>query len=102
MNNLKYVGDLLDTAINDVINSKNEYLEDSNVFTRTRKFDLNSLLKFIIFMGGGAIKDEIYDYFGLKTNVPTASTFVQSRKQINYQAFEHIVSYMVDSYERSF
>lgn len=100
MNNLKYVGDLLDTAINDVINSKNEYLEDSNAFTRTRKFDLNSLLKFIIFMGGGAIKDEIYDYFGLKTNVPTVSAFVQSRKQINYQAFEHIFSYMVDSYER--
>ena len=99
MNNSKYISDLLDTAINHVINNKNDYLEDSNAFTRSRKFDLNTLLKFIIFMGGGVIKDEIYDYFGLKTNIPTTSAFVQCRKKLNYKAFEHIFTDMVKLYE---
>ena len=36
--------------------------------------------EFIIFKGRYVIKNEIYDYFGLKTNVPAASAFVQSRK----------------------
>ena len=57
--------------------------------------------EFIIFLGSCIIKDEIYDYFWLKPNVPTASAFVQSRKQMNYQALEYIFSFMVDSYERS-
>ena len=57
-------------------------------FTRKRKFDLVTLLKFIICMEAGSIKDELYRYFGLNIDNPTASAFVEQRQKLKPEAFE--------------
>jgi len=101
MNNTKYVNDLLENAITAVVQKKEQYLLHKNAFTRNRKFDLSTLLKFVIFIGGGVIKDEIYDYFGLTDEVPSASAFVQSRQKLDSQIFADIFKKIASDYDEN-
>lgn len=56
-------------------------------FTRNRKLPFKSLIKFILCMEAGSIKDELYNNFDLNIDNPSASAFVQQRCKIKYQAF---------------
>ena len=57
-------------------------------FSRNRKFSFNSLMKMIISMESGALKDELFKFFGFNLDTPTASAFVQARDKIKVDAFK--------------
>ena len=56
-------------------------------FTRNRKLPFKALIKFILWMEAGSIKDELYNNFDLNINNSSDSAFVQQRCKIKYQAF---------------
>lgn len=66
-----------------------EFLSDpEHDFTRSRKLDFDTVIKFILLMGAGSIKDELYRWFGLDCAIPTSSAFIQQRSKISPEAFK--------------
>lgn len=92
MNNTKYLKAILLTTIKDLSTHK-EFLSNPDTdFTRNRKFSFDQIVKFILTMEAGSIKDELYKYFGLTLDNPTASAFVQQRNKISFEAFHWLFS----------
>ncbi|MBM6799520.1 IS4/IS5 family transposase, partial [Coprobacillus cateniformis] len=91
MNNARHLKKALLKSISILSEQKENFLFNPYLdFTRKRKLPFNELIKFIICMESGAIKDELYKYFGLSNNVITASAFIQQRKKIKHEAFKYI------------
>lgn len=89
MNNARHLKKVLLKSISELSEQKEDFLLNPYLdFTRKRKLSFNELIKFIICMESGAIKDELYKYFGLSNNVITASAFIQQRKKIKHKAFQ--------------
>lgn len=89
MNNADKIKNELSKVINKLALDGREFLYDqTNDFTRKRKLDLKTVLKFMICMETGSIKDELYKHFGLGTDNPTASAFIQQRKKVKVGAFK--------------
>ncbi len=59
-------------------------------FSRKKKWDFASVMKFIISMEGRSLKDELLKYFEYSSELPTNSSFNQRRAQIKPEAFEHL------------
>jgi len=66
-------------------------------FTRKRKMPLNQVMKAVLSMTGKSLRGELMDYFGLSTDMPTVSAFVQQRNKINYRAFEALFHNFTES-----
>ena len=62
-------------------------------FTRHGKLEFQTLVKFIITMGGTVLSDELKTFFGLSLDVlPTKSAFVQQRKKLKNELFPHLLT----------
>lgn len=59
-------------------------------FTRKKKWDFPTLMKFIISMESQSLKNELHKYFGYTTDCPTNPSFNQRRAQIHPEAFEFL------------
>lgn len=57
-------------------------------FSRNRKLPFKKVVYTILSMAGKSLSNEIMEYFGLSSNMPTVSAFVQQRNKINCKAFE--------------
>ena len=57
-------------------------------FTRKKKWDFATLMKFIISMEGQSLKNELHKYFGYTTDCPSTASFNQRRSQIRADAFQ--------------
>ncbi len=66
-------------------------------FTRKRKLPLNQVLKTVLSMTGKSLRGELMDYFGLNSDTPTVSAFVQQRNKIDYRAFESLFHTFTES-----
>lgn len=89
MKNSTYLKNTLLSLIKKLADEHREFLVNPEIdFTRSRKFNMESVIKFIVCMEAGSIKDELYKYFGLNTDNPTASAFVQQRQKIKVEAFK--------------
>ena len=56
-------------------------------FSRKKKWDFPTLMKFIISMESQSLKIELHKYFGYTTDCPTNASFNQRRSQILPEAF---------------
>ena len=56
-------------------------------FTRKKKWDFATLMKFIISMESQSLKNELHKYFGYTTDCPSTASFNQRRAQIRAEAF---------------
>ena len=59
-------------------------------FSRKKKWDFPTLVKFIISMEGQTLKNELQKYFGYTIDCPTNASFNQRRAQILPEAFEFL------------
>ena len=89
MNNARHLKRTLLNSIDTLSQEHRDFLFNPDTdFTRNRKLPFETLIKFILCMEAGSIKDELYKYFGLNINNPSASAFVQQRNKIKYDAFQ--------------
>ena len=61
-----------------------------NAFSRKRKFDFATLIRFILSFGSNSLGHEITEFFGYKRAFPSVSAFVQQREKLSYTALEHL------------
>lgn len=59
-------------------------------FTRKKKWDFSTVIKFIISMESQSLKYELLKYFGYTTDCPSNASFNQRRSQICVNAFESL------------
>ena len=62
----------------------------SKDFTRKKKWDFATLMKFIISMESQSLKNELHKYFGYTTDCPSTASFNQRRAQIRVEAFQSL------------
>ena len=60
-------------------------------FTRTRKLDFEHLMRFLISIQSGSTGHELLKYFDYRTNVVSASAFIQQRHKLLLDAFRHLL-----------
>ena len=59
-------------------------------FSRVKKWSFEEIMKFILFMEGKSLKDELLEYFDFDNQTPSNSSFNQRRAQIMPEAFEFL------------
>ena len=59
-------------------------------FTRKKKWDFATVLKFIISMESQSLKNELHKYFGYTADCPSTASFNQRRAQIRAEAFQSL------------
>ena len=59
-------------------------------FTRNRKLDFETLIRFFLSMQGGTLSAELLKYFDYSLESATASAFIQQRSKILPEAFEFL------------
>lgn len=64
-------------------------------FTRKRKLDFATMMTLLLSMNGGSISSELMKFFGFDSNIVSSSAFVQQRKKIQLQAFDHLLNELV-------
>lgn len=67
-------------------------------FQRKKKWDLESVMKFMLTMEGKSMKEELYKYFEYSDNLPSNSAFNQRRAQLLPEAFEFLFHEFTDSF----
>lgn len=67
-------------------------------FTRKKKWDFPTLVKFIISMESQSLKNELHKYFGYTTDCPTNASFNQRRAQIKSDAFQYLFTTFTAQY----
>ena len=65
-------------------------LNPNKDFTRKKKWDFATLMKFIISMESQSLKNELHKYFGYTTDCPSTASFNQRRSQIRAEAFQSL------------
>lgn len=68
-------------------------------FTRKKKWDFPSLLKFIISMESQSLKNELLKYFDYATNCPSTASFNQRRAQVRAEAFQFLFNAFTAKYD---
>ena len=91
MNNSKHLRKILNNAISIVSYSPSLFVVNPEVdFTRNRLFTFETVIKNIICMESGSLKDELLKLNDYSYLTPTASAFVQARSKIKHDAFKSI------------
>lgn len=86
------------TIISEMSEFPNEFSTfDPNAFSKKRKWDFATIMKFILSFGSNSLGHEIGDFFDYKEGFPTVSSFVQQRKKLKYTAFEYLFHKFNDS-----
>lgn len=88
MNNFKHLRNVLFHEIMALSKSSSLFTESSVDFSRNRKLNFETVIKQIICMEAGSLKDELLKYFDFSLDTPTASAFVQARSKIKVDAFK--------------
>ena len=85
------VKDTLLKIIKSTADSSQDFrLKGKASFSRKRKWDLPTVIRFILSLGSNSLGYEIGEFFGYAKDFPTVSSFVQQRKKLSYSALEHI------------
>ena len=91
MNNFKHLKKVLFNCIRNMSDNPSLFCENPEKdFSRNRKLSFESVLKNIICMENGALKDELLKFYDYSEDTPTASAFIQARSKIKVDAFSHL------------
>lgn len=85
-----YIKYKLEQAISSIVKHSERFTISPQDFSRNRKLNLETSLKFILAMGGQSLSSELLKYFKFSPITPTASAFIQARKKIKIEAFEKL------------
>ena len=91
MSNFKHLKTVLDHHINSMNDSVSLFGENPEIdFTRERQLPFDKVVKSILCLEAGSLKDELLKYNDYAVDTPTVSAFVQARNKIRVDAFEHL------------
>lgn len=91
MNNSKHLRNILNHVISVVSNSPSLFsVNPKSDFTRNRKLSFETVIKNVICMEAGSLKDELLKLNDYSSFTPTSSAFVQARSKIKHDAFKTI------------
>ena len=91
MSNFKHLKKILNNCIKNMNDNCAIFCEKPDTdFSRNRKLTFESVIKNIICMENGALKDELLKFYDYSENTPTPSAFVQARSKIKVDAFSHL------------
>lgn len=71
-------------------------------FSRKRKLPLETMLLMLVGMGSGSLSKELYDWFGVSADTPSASAFIQQRNKVRPEAMELVFREFTDSFGLDF
>ena len=88
--------------IDDMSLNASEFTVNPNKdFTRKKKWDFATLMKFIISMESQSLKNELHKYFGYTTDCPSTASFNQRRSQIRENAFQSLFESFTSEYSNN-
>ena len=88
--------------IDDMSLNASEFTVNPNKdFTRKKKWDFATLMKFIISMENQSLKNELHKYFGYTTDCPSTASFNQRRSQIHENAFQSLFESFTSEYSNN-
>ena len=88
--------------IDDMSFNASEFTVNPNKdFTRKKKWDFATLMKFIISMESQSLKNELHKYFGYNTECPSIASFNQRRAQIRVEAFQSLFESFTAEYSNN-
>lgn len=91
MNKSKHLRNILNHVISVVPNSPSLFsVNPKSDFTRNRKLSFETVIKNVICMEAGSLKDELLKLNDYSSFTPTSSAFVQARSKIKHDAFKTI------------
>jgi len=89
MNNFKHLKNVLNYNIKKMAQSSSIFCENPEKdFTRNRKLDFETLMKLIICMESGSLKDELLKFNDYSLSTPSVSAFIQAKSKIKVEAFK--------------
>lgn len=87
----KQVKSLLWSDINEMSESPGRFAKNPDTdFSRKRKLDFETLMRFLICMESDTTGHELLKYFGYDSNVPSNSAFYQQRKKLIPDTLHHL------------
>lgn len=82
---------LLSTIIKEISEHSSDYIvSNTNHLSRKRKWDLSTLIHFVLSAGSNSLGYEIGEFFEYKEGFPSVSSFVQQRQKLHYSAFQFL------------
>lgn len=80
-------------------NISNYTVHPEKDFSRKKKWNFATLVKFIISMESQSLKNELHKYFGYTTDCPSNASFNQRRTPVNSYAFEYLFNTFTKLYQ---
>jgi len=68
-------------------------------FTRNRKLSFETVMQFMLSMGGNSLSNELMEYFEYNVDAASSSAFIQQRDKILPFAFEYILNEFTNSFQ---
>lgn len=68
-------------------------------FTRNRKLSFETVMQFMLSMGGNSLANELMKYFEYNADMVSSSAFIQQREKILPFAFEFILKEFTNSFQ---
>ncbi len=83
--------DELNAVIEDISSDPKLYAENPDRdFSRSRVFDMKTIIQVLLTIGGNSLNKELYEFFKGTNQFATVSAFVQQRKKLKPEALEEI------------
>ncbi len=79
---------LLSSLIIELKSNRQFLVNPKTDFTRNKCLDFETVVKLVLLMGSGSLKDELYSWFELDSKTPTSSALIQQRNKILPEAFK--------------
>ena len=83
------------------LNAANFTVNPNKDFTRKKKWDFPTIMKFIISMESQSLKNELHKYFGYTLDCPSTASFNQRRAQIRPEAFQALFTDFTAKYDEN-
>ena len=87
MSNYKKLNKALTSCINVIKRSPSLFsVNPEKDFTRVRKFSIDQVIRTVICLEAGSMKDELLKQFDYSLNTPTVSAVIQARNKVKVDA----------------
>ena len=100
MNFPKSVKEKLTELISNIAANPELFIENPKIdFTRNRKLSFETVMQFMLSMGGNSLSNELMEYFEYNADVASSSALIQQRDKILPFAFEYILNEFTHSFQ---
>ncbi len=92
MNNSDVIKTLLLSTINEIAADPSKYAaKPGRDFTRNRKLGFHNILLMLLTMEADCIKEELYRFFGRRTDAPSKAAFYKQRRKLTVDALASLL-----------